>query len=451
MKLKDRARAGWAAFRGKSAKQDATLETLLDTLGIDRTSSAMSEATYYACLKVLSEGLAKLPIRVQQYTEAGGVRVAREHHLYRVLHDRPNPYMTASVFWGLAEQMRDDRGNAYAYIDYNRETGAYKLWPMDPASVRVYYDNARLLKDQPDLYYQYSTPQGVITLGSTEVLHFKSFQTKDGLVGVSVKEQLASTIQGNIKAQKMLNRMTDSGMTAKSVLQYTGSLNDDSVERLKEQVERYMKGEISEKDGKNVIPIPMGFTLTPLNLKLADSQFLELRQFSALQIASAFGVKPYQVGDYTKSSYSSAEAQQLSFLVDTLLYIVKHYEEELEAKLLTDAEVAAGYHIKFDTSVLLRTEFQTLITTLKEAVNGFLMTPNEARSRLDLPAKEGGDRLLGNGASIPVELTGSQYTKQAQQAEQAPPATPDPDKQREEDKAWLKEIICETLRERFPA
>jgi HK97 family phage portal protein len=450
MNIIDRTRAGWAAFRGKSTKQDATLETLLETLGVDTRHPALAEATYYACIKVLSEGVAKLPIRVQQYTDKGGVRVAREHPLYRVLHDRPNPYMTASVFWSLAEQMRDDRGNAYAYIDYT-DPEKPKLWPMDPTSVRVYYDNARLLKDQPDLYYQYSTPQGVITLGSEEVLHFKSFQTKDGLVGVSVKEQLANTIQGNIKAQKMLNRMTDSGMTAKSVLQYTGSLNDASVQLLKEQIERYMAGEINEKDGKNVIPIPVGFSLTPLNLKLADSQFLELRQFSALQIASAFGVKPYQVGDYTKSSYASAEAQQLSFLVDTLLYIVKHYEEEIEAKLLTDKEVAEGYHVKFDTSVLLRTEFKTLIETLAQAVQSFLMTPNEARTRLDLPAVEGGDRLLGNGAAIPVELAGSQYNKQAQQAKPEESATPDPEKQREENKAWLKEIIRETLLERSPA
>jgi HK97 family phage portal protein len=450
MNVIDRFRAAGAAFRGKSAKQDATLETLLETLGVNTRDPALAEATYYACIKVLSEGVAKLPIRVQQYTPQGGVRIAREHPLYRVLHDCPNPYMTASVFWGLAEQMRDDRGNAYAYIDYDKATGRYKLWPMDPATVRVVYDNARLLKDQPALYYQYSTPEGPKILNSEEVLHFKSFQTKDGLVGISVKEQLASTIQGGAKAQKMLNRMTDSGMTAKAVLQYTGSLNDDSVKKLKEQVEAYMKGDINEKDSKNVVPIPVGFTLTPLNLKLADSQFLELRQFNALQIASAFGVKPYQVGDYTKSSYASAEAQQLSFLVDTLLYIVKHYEEEIEAKLLTDKEVADGYHVKFDTSVLLRTEFKTLIETLAQAVQSFLMTPNEARTKLDLPAVEGGDKLLGNGAAIPVELAGSQYNKQAQQAKSEESATPDPDKQREEDKAWLKEIITETLRELTP-
>ena len=161
---------------------------------------------------------------------------------------------------------------------------------------------------------------------------------------------------------------------------------------------------------------------------------MELRQYSALQIASAFGVKPYQVGDYTKSSYASAEAQQLAFLIDTLLYIVKGYEEEIGWKLLRDSEEAAGYHVKFNTGVLLRVDQKTQIETLSAAVSNFLLTPNEARERLDLPAKEGGDRLLGNGASIPVEFTGAQYTNI-----------------REEDKAWIKQIIAESLHAAPPA
>ena len=174
-------------------------------------------------------------------------------------------------------------------------------------------------------------------------------------------------------------------------------------------IEGYARGEMRNSGIENIIPIPVGYSLVPLNLKLADSQFLELRQYNALQIASAFGVKPYQVGDYTKSSYASAEAQQLSFLVDTLLYIVKQYEEEISYKLLTDDEVEEGYHTKFNVAVMLRADQQTQINTLSAAVSNFLMTPNEARERLDLPAKEGGDRLLGNGASIPVQYTGAQY------------------------------------------
>ena len=167
----------------------------------------------------------------------------------------------------------------------------------------------------------------------------------------------------------------------------------------------------------DIVPLPEGFTLTPLNIKLADSQFQEIKQYSALQIASAFGVKPYQVGDYTKSSYASADAQQLSFLVDTLLYIVKQYEEEIAYKLLSDDETATGYHPKFNASVLLRTDPRTQVETLREAVNAGLYTRNEAREMLDRSALPGGDVLTCNGATIPVHMVGMQYQQITQTEE----------------------------------
>lgn len=401
--------------RTKSAdtSERMMLNQLLEFLGVhDVEGAALSEATYFACLKVLSESIGKLPLKVQQFTDRQGIRIAREHPFYRMLNERPNRFMTSSVFWSTMEICRNHYGNAYAWID-TRDPKQPRLWPVNPEKVTVVYDNARRLADVPDVYYRWQTPEGVIVLGSEEVLHFKSHHTVDGLVGISVREQLASTISGNIKAQNLVNKMYDSGMTAKAVLQYTGSLKDANVEALVKGIELYAKGEMKAKGVENIIPVPLGMNLTPLNLKLADSQFVEIKQYSALQIASAFGVKPYQVGDYTKSSYASAEAQQLSFLVDTLLFIVKQYEEEIGYKLLSDNEEAEGYHMKFNTGVMLRADQRTQIETLSTAVNSFLMTPNEARARLDLPSKDGGDRLLGNGASIPVQLTGAQYATAA--------------------------------------
>jgi HK97 family phage portal protein len=409
----DKIRLRLAAYKAKSAaarQENIALNQLLEFLGLQDTSaSALSEATYFACLKVLSESIGKLPLKLQQYTPEHGVRVARDHRFYRMLNERPNRHMTASVFWGTMELCRNHYGNAYAWID-TRDPKKPQLWPLDPRAVQVWYDDACELRDAPDVYYRVSTKQGVVIFGSEEVLHFKSHLTLDGLVGVSVREQLASTIEGNTKAQKFVNKLYDSGMTAKAVLQYTGNLKDANVEALTKGIEAYAKGEMKARGIENIIPMPYGMTLTPLNLKLADSQFLEVKQYSALQIASAFGVKPYQVGDYTKASYASAEAQQLSFLVDTLLFIVKQYEEEIGYKLLDDLEAASGYHAKFNTGVILRADQQTQINTLSAAVSNFLMTPNEAREKLDLPAKDGGDQLLGNGASIPVQYTGAQYT-----------------------------------------
>lgn len=415
MTILERVKAAAAAFSAKSAADNSeqmTLNQLLHFLGVEKAgdAAAMSEAVYFACCKVLSESVGKLPLKVQQFTPDRGIRVAREHAYYRMLNERPNRYMTASTFWSTMELCRNHYGNAYALID-TRNPDRPQLWPIDPTAVQVWYDDAMRLDKVTDVYYRVNTKQGVLILGSEEVLHFKSHNTLDGLVGISVREQLASTIQGNAKAQDYINKLYDSGMTAKAVLQYTANLKDENVQALTRGLEAYAKGAMKDKGIENIIPVPFGVTLTPLNLKLADSQFLEIKQYTALQIASAFGVKPYQVGDYTKSSYASAEAQQLSFLVDTLLYIVKQYEEEIGYKLLTDVEEAAGYHAKFNTAVILRADQQTQINTLSAAVANFLMTPNEARERLDLPSKPGGDQLLGNGASIPVQYAGAQYTQ----------------------------------------
>lgn len=428
-------------FKQKSAQPDngeqMTLNQLLEFLGIHEPAGpALSEATYFACLKVLSESIGKLPLRILRSTPNEGVRPELTHRYYRMLNERPNRFLSASVFWTYMEYCRNHYGNAYAYID-ERDPNRPQLWPMDPRYVQVIYDNALKLADVPDVYYSYSSNAGTILFSSEEVLHFKAhLTTSDGLVGVSVREQLASTIQGNAKAQQLVNKMYESGMTAKAVLQYTGGLSDENVAALTKGIEQYARGQLKAKGIENIIPMPLGFSLTPLNMKLADSQFLEVKQYSALQIAAAFGVKPYQVGDYTKSSYSSAEAQQLSFLIDTLLFNIKGYEEEISWKLLSDHEEAGGLSSKFNTAVLLRADQQTQISTLSTAVSSFLMTPNEARERLDLPHKDGGDALLGNGAAIPVQLAGSQYTNAGSTGTNTT---------REEDKEWIKTAIREAL------
>ena len=139
---------------------------------------------------------------------------------------------------------------------------------------------------------------------------------------------------------------------------------------------------------------------------------MELKKYSALQIAAAFGIKPNQINDYEKSSYASSEAQQLAFYVDTLLYIIKQYEEEICNKLLSDEEIANGYYAKFNISVILRADSEKQTQSLKEAVQGSLRTPNEARAMLDLPARPGGDVLLCNGSMMPVQMAGQQYSRE---------------------------------------
>ena len=415
MKFKDRLKKAIGIIRNKSSSVDEM--TLLDFLGIDSNKEkAISEATYFACLKVLSESVGKLPLKLLRHRDNNGISTERGHPLYSILHDRPNPYMTATSFWSTVEQNRNHYGNAYCYI---KGAGSkLSLWILPSEEVEIWYDDKQILSSIADIHYIYSHGGKVYDFKSEEILHFKTSNTFDGIKGISVREQLKMTIEGNLKAQKMLNSMYKSGFTAKAVVQYTSDLSDDNLKKFKNKIERFAGIDLDDKDTNMIIPLPVGTTLTPLNIKLTDNQFIEVKKYSSIQIASAFGIKPNQIGDYEKSSYASAEAQQLSFYVETLLYIIKQYEEELNYKLLSKEELLNGYYFKFNVAVILRADSEKQVQTLTQGISNFLYTPNEARALLDMEAKPGGDKLIGNGATISVDLVGRQYIENTESQEE---------------------------------
>ena len=93
----------------------------------DRT--AMQIIAVYACVRVLSEAIAQLPLHVYQYTDSGKERVPR-HPLYFLLHDQPNPEMTSFVFRETLMAHLLIYGNAYAQIIRNGRGDVIGLYPL---------------------------------------------------------------------------------------------------------------------------------------------------------------------------------------------------------------------------------------------------------------------------------------------------------------------------------
>ncbi|MDE8676460.1 phage portal protein [Priestia aryabhattai] len=392
-------------------------ERLLEWLGISQVSKQLvSEVTYFTCLKMLSETLGKMPVKFYQETEKG-IEKAASNEAHRLLKLRPNPFMTPSTFWAAVEQNRNHYGNGYVWLRkvFNAQTfgGTYDIkdmWVMPSDSVQVYIDDAGLLGETGEVWYVYTDKYSgeQYTLRSNEVMHFKTSYSFDGILGVPVKDILKSTVEGGLESQNFMNNLYKSGLTAKAVLEYTGDLDQTAKERLVAGFEAFANG--SENSGK-IIPVPLGMKLTPLNIKLTDSQFFELKKFSALQIASAFGIKPNQINDYEKSSYANSEMQQLSFYVDTELFILKQYEEEINYKILTPGESDQGLFYKFNEKAILRTDSKTQMEILTKAVDSGIYNRDEARETLNMPRVEGGDILTVNGNVIPVTMAGQQYIK----------------------------------------
>nr|DAV81944.1 MAG TPA: portal protein [Caudoviricetes sp.] len=330
----------------------------------------------------------------------------RQNPLYRILRYRPNPLQAATYFWADMEMSRNHYGNAYAAIfGHGANT---QLWHMRSDRVSVWFDNRRILGPDARLWYIWSAPDGKrYKLCQDEVLHFRTWLSLDGITGLSVQEILQSTLDGSLQSQQMLNSLYKNGFTAKAAVQYTGDLNSEAEQNFLRGLEAYATGKMDAT--KTFIPVPLGSKIEPLNIKLTDSQFIELRKHSALQIAAAFGVKPNQVNDYEKSSFANSESQQLAFLTDTLLWILKGYEEELSWKLLEPEQINRGEAAQFNTAVMLRADTKTQIESMVQAVANSVYMPNEARAYLGMASAPGGDRLIANGNIIPLEDVGKQY------------------------------------------
>ena len=387
-------------------------EKLLQWLGISAPfNKPIQEITYFTCLKMLSETVGKMPIKFY----AKGRQEAEPNRVYYLLKHRPNPVMTPTTFWTAVENNRNHFGNAYVWIqsEFNRKKygGDYSvkgLWIMPSSDVTVIVDDKGVFGGKGDIYYWYSDKYSGESyfFKSHEVLHFKTSTTFDGITGASVREILKSSIDGAIAAQNFKNNLYEGGLTARAALQYTGDLDPKKEKKLIEKFEKYATG---VNNAGKFIPVPIGMKIEPLSISLTDSQYYELAKYTALQIAGAFGIKPNQINDYEKSSYSNSEMQQLSFYVDTELYILKQYEEEINYKLLDPAEEEAGLYYKFNENVILRTDTKSQAEILSKYVQNGIRTPNEARALLDAPDKPSWYYLMFNGNSTKLTQLGENY------------------------------------------
>ena len=398
--------------RGNTTPADMNDERLLEWLGISSTPRNMiSEVTYFTCLKMLSETLGKMPIKFYQQTE-NGVERAEPNDAYELLRNRPNPLMTPTTFWSTVENNRNHYGNAYVWIrrefvrkKYGGELRIKDLWIMPSSDVTVIVDDKGIFGAKGDIYYWYSDKHSgeMYVFRSADVMHFKTSLSFDGITGAPVREILKATIEGGLNSQTFMNNLYKGGLTARAALQYTGDLSTKLEKQLISKLESYANG--ANNAGK-FIPIPIGMKLEPLNIKLTESQFFELKKFTALQIAGALGIKPNQINDYEKSSYSNSETQNISFYIDTELYILKQYEEEINYKILDPGERKKRKYFKFNESVILRTDAKTQAEILTGYVKAGIKTPNEARELLSDCKKEGGDELICVGSYQRVSQIG---------------------------------------------
>ncbi len=387
-------------------------EELLKWLGIEvgainvKGKNALKEATVFACIRILSEAVAKLPIKV--YQDVNGIKKATDHPLYTLIKTRPNPYMTTFNFFNCLEAQRNIQGNSYASIEYGRYGQVKAIWPMDSEKVEIWIDDKGLLNTRNKLWYIVNLPNGEkIKLRSDEILHFKGF-TLDGISGITPLTYLRTLIENGKSSEEYINKFFQNGMQTKGIVQYVGDLNPSAEETFRNKFEQMSNG---LKNAHRISLLPIGYQFQPISLSMADAQFLENTELTIRQIAAGFGIKMHQLNDLERATHSNVEHQQKQFYIDTLMAILTMYEQELTYKLLLNSELENGYYCKFNVDAITRADIKTRYEAYRIGVQGGFLQPNEVRAREEMEAVEGGDVLLINGNMVPITEAGAAYKK----------------------------------------
>ena len=368
-------------------------------------ASNLTAATYYACMLIRCNALAKIPFKIYK-SDGEGAEILTDHPLRELIRFRPNPFMTAHDFLWATEFQRLEYGNAFWMYDfYGGKIRA--VYPLHSPKVQIIIDDESLFGSKNAVYYLYSdSKNGQMIYPSDKILHFKNFAA-NGIVGKPIKHYLYDVIMQEKYAQNVVRERYKKGLQDPIIVTYVGDLNSEKKTKIQKKFES-MGG--VQNAGK-VIPIPSDFDIKTLQTNLVSNQFFELNGLTTRHIANAFGVKSFQLNDMEKSTYSNITEQNKAFYSDTMQNTFTAYEQEMTYKLLSEHERFDGLFIEANADVMLRTDILTRMQAYTTGVNGGILQIAEARRRENLKFIPGTDKLiLGNGAAIPFDDLGKQYT-----------------------------------------
>ena len=366
--------------------------------------SAMQMTAVYACVRILSEAIAGLPVHLYQYREDGSKEKALQHPLYRILHDEPNPEMTSFVFRETAMSHLLLWGNSYSQIIRNGKGEVVALYPLMPNRMTVDRD------DLGHLYYQYqvqdsdapTVKDGTVILKPSDVLHIPGLGF-DGLVGYSPIAMAKNAIGMAIACEEYGAKFFANGATPGGILEHPGTVKDPA--RVRDSWNAAFGG---SGNANKVAVLEEGMKYTPISISPEQAQFLETRKFQIDEIARIFRVPPHMVGDLEKSSFSNIEQQSLEFVKYTLEPWLVRWEQAINRALLSEKE-KESYFVKFNVDGLLRGDYQSRMNGYATARQNGWMSANDIREleNLDrIPAELGGDLYLINGNMTKLQDAG---------------------------------------------
>ena len=368
--------------------------------------TAMQTTAVYACVRILAEAVASLPLHVYEYQDDGGKKLVHDPPLYYLLHDEPNPEMTSFVFRETLMSHLLIWGNAYAQIIRDGAGRVLGLYPLLPDKMDVQRD------DKGNIYYVYSRNSdenpmfkeyGNIKLKAEDVLHIPGLGF-DGLIGYSPIAMAKNAVGMTLACEEYGASFFANGANPGGVLEHPGVLKDPS--KVRESWNSVYRG---VSNAHKIAVLEEGMKYQQIGIPPEEAQFLETRKFQINEIARLYRIPPHMVGDLDKSSFSNIEQQSLEFVKYTLDPWVIRWEQSLQRSLLLPGE-KGKYFIKLNVDGLLRGDYQSRMNGYAVGRQNGWFSANDIREMENMnpiPDEEGGNLYLINGAMTKLADAGA--------------------------------------------
>ena len=366
--------------------------------------SSMQTTAVFACVRIIAETVASLPLHTYKYAGDGKEKVY-SHSLYRLLHDEPNKEMTSFT---LRETMMTHLllwGNAYCQIIRNGRGEVLSLHPLLPDKMTVDRDK------NGNLYYMYLKEGLNYYLHADEVLHIPGLGF-DGIMGYSPVALAKNAIGLNIAAEDYGGRFFANNATPSGILSTQGTIKDPTKVR-----DAWQSAYGGVSNSNKVAVLEDGLQYQPISMPNSDAQFLETRKFQIEEICRIFQVPPHMVADLSKSSFSNIENQSISFVVHTIRPWLVRLEQAMDRALFKESEKGA-FFVSFNASALMRGDYKSRMDGYAIGIQNGFFSVNDVRrmENMDpISVDEGGDLYLINGNMLPLKMAGA-YAKKALKA-----------------------------------
>lgn len=369
---------------------------------------ALSWSALDAAVQIVATTIATLPMGVKRRLDRGREDM-RDHSLWRVLSERPNPEQSPVEFWETYVSNIMLWGNGLAKIVY--EDGQItEVWPLNP-------DRVRILRRKGDakLIYQVTLPSSAVhprqterkqNLFAEEVFHTRGF-APSGIIGSSLADKHRETIGLGLVTERYVAQFFGQGATPGGVLEVDDTLSDAAHKRMKDDWNAEHGG---WENSHGVAILEEGAKFRAIMADPEKAQATELRKLNITEASRITRVPPHMLAELSRATFSNIEQQSLNFIIHTIRPWQVRIEKRAALDLLREAERRSGVFVKINTEGLLRGDSKARANFYNTLVNIGALSPNEVREKEDMNPVEGGDQRFVPLNMVPLSEAGGMPT-----------------------------------------